>query len=153
MIKSYWYCFISLKWKLYSLRPKIYQALQHHVICIDYIYRDTENGATQFFWLKLITGNWESFLELILPKSLFIQATHRKNPWLKFLFLGGGEGFKQKIAQYWGLKPTTGVWVTWIRPMSIYVWTMLWHFLLSTACFDKLTCRDNLTLMHNAITY
>lgn len=130
MIKSYWYCFISLKWKLYSLRPKIYQALQHHVICIDYIYRDTENGATQFFWLKLITGNWESF-----PK-IFIYPSH-----------------SQKIAQYWGLKPTTWVWVTWIRPMSIYVWTMLWHFLLSTACFDKLTCCDKLTLMHNATVY
>lgn len=99
-------------------------------ICIDYIYRDTENGATQFFWLKLITGNWESF-----PK-IFIYPSH-----------------SQKIAQYWGLKPTTRVWVTWIRPMSIYVWTMLWHFLLSTACFDKLTCCDKLTLMHNAITY
>lgn len=130
MMKSSWYCFISLKWKLYSLRPKIYQALQHHVICIDYIYCNTENGATQFFWLKLITGNWESF-----PK-IFIYPSH-----------------SQKIAQYWGLKPTTWVWVTWIRPMSIYVWTMLWHFLLSTACFDKLTCCDKLTLMHNAITY
>lgn len=130
MMKSYWYCFISLKWKLYSLRPKIYQALQHPIIWIDYIYSNIENGATQFFWLKLITGNWESF-----PK-IFIYPSH-----------------SQKIAQYWGLKPTTGVWVTWIRPMSIYVWTMLWHFLLSTACFDKLTCCDKLTLMHNAITY
>lgn len=151
MIKSYWYCFICLKWKLYSLRPKIYQALQHHVIWIDYIYCNTENGATQ-----LITGNWESFLELILPKSLFIQATHRKKHLtqiLFFLFFFCAPHKKKKIAQYWGLKPTTGVWVTWIRPMSIYVWTMLWHFLLSTACFDKLTCCDKLTLMHNAITY
>lgn len=74
MIKSYWYCFISLKWKLYSLRPKIYQALQHHIIWIDYIYSNIENGATQFFWLKLITGNWESF-----PKNLYLSKPLTEN--------------------------------------------------------------------------